>query len=202
MGSDEPVHFTQRNLWKSRDGLFKDYVFQVAVFGIKEAGAQKGGAGNGLMKSQKGVRASFSMTDSTYHVSNKSLDLCIIFSREALVCILQVGTAQEANLKKIGMGCSPWVCYFLIPPYPHFAVGCPHTCASGSVSFFAWRNDPIRVTIWPCWGGGSGPARSWTAFLDISPPSFTLSSHCLLCVSPLFNSCLYFYTSYPSPRLQ
>lgn len=60
MGSDEPINFAPQNLWKSWGGLFKDYVFWVAVFGIKEAGNGKEGADNGLMKSQKWCGASLS----------------------------------------------------------------------------------------------------------------------------------------------
>lgn len=62
MASDEPIFFAPRNLWKSRDGLFKDVVFQVKVFGVKEAGNWKKGTDNVRMKPPKRFQSIFLKT--------------------------------------------------------------------------------------------------------------------------------------------
>lgn len=89
MGSDEPINFAQQNLWKSRDGPFRGYVFQGAVWGIKEAGNQKEGADDGRRKSPRAVQSVFLNDGSNVTRVKKSLDLCIVFSPESLVRILK-----------------------------------------------------------------------------------------------------------------
>lgn len=89
MGSDEPINFAQQNLWKSRDGPFRGYVFQGAVWGIKEAGNQKEGADDGRRESPRAVQSVFLNDGSNEPRVKKSLDLCIVFSPESLVRILK-----------------------------------------------------------------------------------------------------------------
>lgn len=89
MGSEEPINPAQQNLWKPRDGLFKDRVFQVAVLGINEAGNQKEGAAAGLRNSPRAIQSVFLNDGFNVTRVKKSLDLYVVFSLESLVRILK-----------------------------------------------------------------------------------------------------------------